>query len=83
MIIINAEKVRFTGNKVDQKEYLSYSLYREVRRALPLKKMLATFPIRVLEKSVRGMLPKTKLGDAMYKKLFVYEGSASARSSKA
>lgn len=76
VIIINAEKVRFTGNKVDQKEYLSYSLYPGGQKSTTAKEMLATFPIRVLEKSVRGMLPKTKLGDAMYKKLFVYKGSA-------
>ncbi|MBP6398797.1 MAG: 50S ribosomal protein L13 [Saprospiraceae bacterium] len=76
IIVINAEKVRFTGNKVDQKEYLSYSLYPGGQKSITAKEMLATHPIRVIEKAVRGMLPKTKLGDAMYKKLFVYEGSA-------
>lgn len=76
VIIVNAEKVRFTGNKIDQKEYLSYSLYPGGQKSTTAREMLDKHPVRVLEKSIRGMLPKTKLGDAMYKKLFVYEGTA-------
>jgi large subunit ribosomal protein L13 len=75
VIIVNAEKVRFTGNKWSDKVYLSYSLYPGGQKSTSAKEMLAKHPIRILEKSIKGMLPKTKLGNAMYKKLFVYTGN--------
>ena len=75
VIIINAEKVRFTGDKWADKIYFSYSLYPGGQKRTTAKDMLAKHPIRILEKSIKGMLPKTKLGNAMYKKLFVYEGN--------
>jgi large subunit ribosomal protein L13 len=75
VIIVNAEKVRFTGNKWSDKVYLSYSLYPGGQKSTTAKEMLAKHPIRILEKSIKGMLPKTKLGNAMYKKLFVYTGN--------
>lgn len=75
VIIINAEKVRFTGNKLDQKEYITYSGYPSGQRRRTAKVMMEKKPIAIMEKAVRGMLPKTKLGRAMIKKLFVYEGA--------
>lgn len=75
VIVINAEKVRFTGNKWDQKEYITFSGYPGGQKRRVAKEMLAKKPIAVVENAVRGMLPKTKLGRAMIKKLFVYEGA--------
>ncbi len=75
VIILNANKVIFTGNKWSDKIYFSYSLYPGGQKRTAAKDMLTKHPIRILEKSVKGMLPKTKLGNAMYKKLFVYEGN--------
>ncbi len=75
IIVINAEKVRFTGNKLNQKEYLRYTGYPGGLKKRTAKEMLQTRPIKVIETAVKGMLPKTKLGNQMYKKLFVYEGA--------
>lgn len=75
VIIINAEKVRFTGNKADQKSYLTYSGYPGGQKEIAVQKLMNENPERILEKAVRGMLPKTKLGRAMIKKLFVYTGT--------
>jgi large subunit ribosomal protein L13 len=75
VIVINAEKVRFTGKKWDQKEYKDFSLYPGGLKLTGASEMLAKHPIRIVERAVKGMLPKTKLGRAMYKKLFVYEGA--------
>lgn len=74
IIVINAEKVRFTGNKLYQKVYQRYSGYPGGQRSRTAKEMLDKKPIGVLEAAVRGMLPKNRLGRAMFKKLFVYEG---------
>lgn len=74
VIVINAEKIRFTGNKLDQKEYQRYSGYPGGRKVELAKDLIARRPQAVIERGVKGMLPKTKLGRAMYKKLFVYEG---------
>ncbi len=74
VIVINAEKVRFTGGKWNQKEYVTYSGYPGGQKRTTAKSMLEKKPIRIVEMAVKGMLPKTKLGRAMYKKLFVYEG---------
>lgn len=75
VIIINADKVRFTGDKMKQKEYLSYSLYPGGQKRVTAEEMMERTPVKILEKSIRGMLPKNKLGNAMIKKLFVYEGT--------
>jgi large subunit ribosomal protein L13 len=75
VIVINAEKVRFTGDKWNQKEYLDFSLYPGGLKTTLAHEMRAKHPIRIIERAVKGMLPKTKLGRAMVKKLFVYEGS--------
>ncbi len=76
VIIINADKVRFTGQKWQQKIYLNFSLHPGGQKSTVAEAMLAKFPERVLERAVRGMLPKNKLGRAMIKKMFVYTGTA-------
>ena len=76
VIIVNAEKIRLTGSKVEDKEYLSYSGYPGGQKAINVKNLLAKQPTKVVEKAVKGMLPKNKLGRAMFKKLFVYAGAA-------
>jgi large subunit ribosomal protein L13 len=75
VIVINAAKVRFTGNKWSQKEYKDYSLHPGGLRVMTADEMLAKFPERIVERAVKGMLPKTKLGRAMIKKMFVYAGA--------
>ncbi len=75
IIVINAEKVAFSGQKWKQKEYLRYSGYTGGLKSRTAEEMLAKKPEAIVEKSVRGMLPKTKLGRAMFRKLFVYTGS--------
>ena len=73
--VINADKVRFTGGKWDQKEYLTYSGYPGGQKATVAKDLLDKKPFAIIENGVKGMLPKTKLGRAMIKKLFIYEGA--------
>jgi large subunit ribosomal protein L13 len=72
VIIINADKIKLTGNKVNDKIYLDFSGYTGGQRQTTAKMMLAKKPEAVLERAIKGMLPKTKLGRQMYKKLFVY-----------
>ena len=74
VVVINADKVRVTGRKMEQKMYYRHSGYPGGLRSVTLKKQLETFPERVLESAVRGMLPKNRLGRQMYKKLKVYAG---------
>jgi len=74
VVVINAEKVRVTGKKLEQKKYYSHSGYPGGIREKTLKELLEKNPEDVLRKAVRGMLPKNKLGRAMYKKLKVYTG---------
>ena len=74
VIVINVEKIRFTGNKWDQKYYLRYSGYPGGQKKTIAKELRDKKPEAVLEKAVKGMLPKTKLGRAMAKKLYVYTG---------
>lgn len=75
VIVINAEKVRFTGKKWDQKKYKDFSLHPGGLRLTLASAMLDKDPRRIIERGVKGMLPKTKLGREMYTKLFVYPGS--------
>ncbi len=75
VIIINAEKVKFTGNKTEKKEYVRYSGYPGGQRFTTPAKLLAKHPTRIIEEAVRGMLPKTKLGRAIFKNLYIYAGS--------
>ncbi len=74
IIVLNAEKVVFTGNKLNDKQYVRYSGYPGGQRKATPRDLLAKKPIAVIENAVRGMLPKNKLGRAMFKKLKVYEG---------
>ena len=74
IIVINAEKVRFTGKKMDAKTYLTYSGYPGGQKSATPRELLARIPTRVVEVAVRKMLPKNRLGDAMFKKLFIYAG---------
>lgn len=74
VIVVNAEKVKVTGKKLDQKIYYHHSGYVGGMKETTLKKMLADKPERVIELAVKGMLPKGPLGRQMYKKLFVYAG---------
>jgi len=74
VIIVNAEKVRLTGQKEDQKIYRHHSGYPGGLKETGARKMRATRPARMLELAVIGMLPKTKLGKQMYRKLNVYAG---------
>ena len=74
VIIINAEKIKVTGKKMNQKVYFQHSDYVGGVRETSLKEMLDKHPERVLEFAVKGMLPKGPLGRDMYKKLFVYAG---------
>ena len=75
VIVINAGKVKFTGNKIAQKEYLRYSGYPGGQRRITADKLIANHPTRPIEMAVRGMLPKNRLGRRVFKKLFVYAGS--------
>jgi len=75
VIIINADKITVTGNKLQEKMYYRHSLYPGGLRETSLQKMLATHPARVIEFAVKGMLPKNRLGRAMVKKLKVYAGA--------
>jgi len=72
VVVINADKVRVTGKRLDQKIYYRHSGYMGGLKAVPLRRMLETHPERVIESAVKGMLPKNRLGRAMYKKLKVY-----------
>ncbi len=74
VIVINADKVRFTGAKWDQKEYITYSGHPGGQKRTVAKNMMAKKPYAIIENAVKGMLPKNKLGRAMIKKLFVYAG---------
>jgi large subunit ribosomal protein L13 len=74
VIIINAEKVHVTGQKMSQKKYYRHSGYPGGLKEISLRDQLQKFPERVLESAVRGMLPKNRLGRRMFKKLKVYPG---------
>ena len=74
VIVINAEKIKVTGKKLDQKIYYHHSDYVGSLKAVTLKEKLAKKPEQVIELAVKGMLPKGPLGRQMYKKLYVYAG---------
>jgi large subunit ribosomal protein L13 len=74
VVVVNAEKVTVTGRKLREKVYYHHSQYPGGLKSTPLEKLLREKPEAVLEKAVRGMLPKTKLGDALFGKLKVYAG---------
>ena len=74
VIVVNADKIAFSGHKSEQKEYISYSGYPGGQKKELAGKLLARRPEAIIEHAVKGMLPKNKLGRQMYKKLFVYAG---------
>ena len=76
VIVINVEKVILTGNKMDEKEYQTYSGYPGGQKAELAKDLIRRRPEVVIERAVKGMLPKNRLGRKMYKKLFTYAGAA-------
>ncbi len=74
IVVVNADQVKLTGRKEEQKMYRRHSGYEGGLREERAKIVRQRRPIRLVEEAVRGMLPKTKLGDAMYRKLNVYAG---------
>ena len=75
VIVINASKVKLTGNKLNDKIYYNHSGYTGGLRERTAKVMVQDYPVEMIERAVKGMLPKGRLGRQMYKKLFVYEGA--------
>ena len=76
VVVINADKVRVTGNKAKQKLYYRHSGYPGGLKSISLEKMMQTNPTRVIEYAVKGMLPHNRLGASMLKKLRVYVGDS-------
>jgi len=74
VIVINAEKIHVTGNRLDQKKYYRHSGYPGGISEIGLRDQLKKYPTRVIESAVKGMLPKNPLGRKMFKKLKVYAG---------
>jgi large subunit ribosomal protein L13 len=75
VIIINADKVTLSGNKWSEKTYIRHTGYPGGQRSLTANELFAKDPTRVVERAVKGMLPKNKLGSAIYRNLKVYSGS--------
>jgi large subunit ribosomal protein L13 len=75
VIVINAEKVVFTGNKLEEKQYINYSGYPGGKKEESAKDLIRRRPEVIVERAVKGMLPKNRLGRKMFKKLFVYAGA--------
>ena len=75
VIVINAEKINLTGKKWDAKEYIRHTGYPGGQRSLTASELFTKAPERLVEKAVKGMLPKNKLGSALFRNLKVYAGS--------
>jgi len=75
IVVVNAEKVRVTGNKAKDKMYYRHTGYPGGLRSMPFEKLIDHAPVRPIEFAVKGMLPKGPLGRAMYSKLKVYAGT--------
>jgi large subunit ribosomal protein L13 len=75
VIVTNCDKIRFTGKKLDDKTYINFSGYPGGKKEEAAGDLLKRRPNVIIERAVKGMLPKNKLGRKMYKKLFVYAGS--------
>ncbi|HFB61655.1 MAG TPA: 50S ribosomal protein L13 [Bacteroidetes bacterium] len=75
VVIINADKIRLTGNKWDQKEYIRHTGHPGGQRITPAKDLMAKKPTAMVEKAIKGMLPKNKLGSQLFRNLHVYAGS--------
>lgn len=75
VIVINASKVHLTGKKWEDKKYIRYTGYPGGQRSLSANQLFAKNPNSIIEKSVKGMLPKNKLGSALFRNLYVYHDS--------
>ena len=75
VVVINAEKIKLTGNKWNDKTYVRHTGYPGGQRTLTASELMGKSPIRVVEKAVKGMLPKNRLGSALFRNLYVYEGA--------
>lgn len=75
IIIINTSKVNLTGDKLDKKMYYNHSGYPGGLRTRTARQMKQSYPVEMMEKAIKGMLPKGRLGRQMFRKLFVYEGA--------
>jgi large subunit ribosomal protein L13 len=75
VIVINAEKVVLTGDKMANKEYIRHTGYPGGQRIVKAEEMMKKHPVRLIEYAVKGMLPKSRLGSAIYRNLYVYAGS--------
>lgn len=75
VIVINADKIRLTGKKWDQKEYIRHTGYPGGQRSASATELMAKNPIAMVEKAIKGMLPKNKLGSALFRNLYVVAGS--------
>ncbi|MCB0480250.1 MAG: 50S ribosomal protein L13 [Flavobacteriales bacterium] len=75
VIVLNSEKITLSGNKMDSKEYIRHTGYPGGQRSTSVKNMLAEHPERVIEKAVKGMLPKNKLGSELFRNLKVVVGT--------
>jgi len=75
VIVINAEKIRFTGKKMNEKVYTSHTGYPGGQRFKTPRQLLLTKPTSIIEHAVKGMLPKTRLGRKLFTNLYVYEGA--------
>ena len=75
VVVVNAEKVTLSGNKWESKEYIRHTGYPGGQRSMNASSLLAKFPERLIEKAVKGMLPKNRLGNKLFGNLHVYVGS--------
>ncbi len=75
VIVVNADKIRVTGRKADQIEYIRHTGYPGGLKRVPYRTMLARHPERIIKFAVKGMLPKNRLGRRLMKKLYVYAGA--------
>jgi large subunit ribosomal protein L13 len=75
VIVINAEKIKLSGNKMTDKQYITYSGYPGGQKSESARNLLQRRPEAVIERAIKGMLPKNRLGRQMFKKLFVYAGA--------
>ncbi len=75
VIVLNAEKVRLTGSKATDKQYIRHTGYPGGQRVATSEQLFKKHPARIIENAVKGMLPKSRLGNAIFKNLYVYEGT--------
>ncbi|MDW3648626.1 MAG: 50S ribosomal protein L13 [Bacteroidia bacterium] len=75
VIVINADKIRLTGTKWEDKQYIRHTGYPGGQRVLTAKELMEKHPIRMVEKAVKGMLPKNRLGSTLYRNMRVYAGT--------